>query len=154
MATPSVLRWSVTATIALTFVLLVMASIHTVESESVDHCSSKSKCRDCIRTVNCAWCMQTDIGNITRCYHKDHPTECQAIWNPQSHHENVKNEILSRKAKDLTGSTVGQGDSYVRSTEQLSSSFSSYTSTSTSTSYRKSVQVSPQRVNLQLRVGK
>lgn len=160
MALQNVFRWSLT-TSAIAFTLcLVLTSIPTANSDNVDHCVSKSKCRDCIRTVNCSWCMQTDIGNITRCFPSDHKNDCQLIWSPQSTLNYVKHESLSRKAKDVSGYQIGQGNSYVKSTEESSSSFSnsSYSSHSSSSSYssysRKSIQVSPQRVQLQLRMGK
>lgn len=79
MATQRVRRLSlVTRTIFLT--LLFINCVHIVTGEDNDLCASKSTCRDCIQTINCSWCLQS---NLSRCYRQDLQHACSEPWSPK-----------------------------------------------------------------------
>lgn len=69
---------------AIAVIFLMTILLHTAESLTVDHCVSKSKCHDCIQTMNCSWCLDTEIHNTTRCFHEvpSQETECTQVWRP------------------------------------------------------------------------
>lgn len=129
-------------------------------------CVSKPTCGDCLRTRGCAWCSQPDFGDKPRCFAAAAvaTVRCDAIVNPQNEMLLVENRKLSKASRSGAGAaTAGGGFA-----EGSSSAFEHHSATSSSSSgyseqsdsgasasggSKSVVQISPQRVNLKLRIS-
>uniref|UniRef100_U5EVW7 Integrin beta n=1 Tax=Corethrella appendiculata TaxID=1370023 RepID=U5EVW7_9DIPT len=129
-------------------------------------CVSKTTCKECIQTKSCAWCMQPDFGDRPRCFqpsltqlHGSCPEEY--TWNPDNEQTLVINRELSRAGSKAGGGQFVSGGSVSMSGSSSSSSSShhqssggSYFEESGSSNFgQDTVQISPQRVGLKLRIN-
>lgn len=126
-------------------------------------CVSKTTCRECIRTQNCAWCMQPDFGDKPRCFQPDLKSSVcpeEFILNPDNEQKFVLNEELTRSK--VVGGGVSSSGSFMEGSSSSSGSMSGSSSSMSGSSGSMSgsgsasgsiVQISPQRVNLKLRIS-
>lgn len=129
-------------------------------------CVTKATCGSCIQTQKCAWCMQPEFGNRPRCFQPDINAAkgCpeEFVVNPDNEQIIEKGWALSRGGgQTLGGGTMVSGGSmYEEESGQSSMSGHSSASGGSSMSGGSSgsasggvVQISPQRVNLKLRIS-
>lgn len=145
-------------------------------------CAIKTTCRECIQTSGCAWCLNPDFGDKTRCFHPSSTslsTGCgeQYTWNPDNEQRVVIGQQLTRTggavssagggyASGAYGSSSFSSSSSKKETFSSSSGFSASgayggsgsSQGSSSGSYGESAsritQIYPQRVSLKLRASK
>lgn len=131
-------------------------------------CVSKTTCRDCIQTKSCAWCMEPDFGDRSRCFQPSVASitgSCpeQYTWNPDHEERILIREELTRAGKSAAGGSAS--GVHISSSGEYSASGSSSSSGTFSSSSRgsasgsrsssgKIVQIYPQRVGLKLRISK
>jgi protocadherin alpha len=65
-------------------------------------CISKTTCRECIQTQNCAWCLQPNFGDAPRCFQPDlksmsNVCEEEFTWYPDNEQVLITNRELTRK---------------------------------------------------------
>ncbi len=126
-------------------------------------CTSKTTCGQCIQTPNCAWCMQENFGDRSRCYLPDLkigiPCEEEFVIDPANLITPVSNRSLSRGGKMIGGGIYEEGMSYegeesyqgsMSSSGSASSSGGSFGSASGSGSV---TQIRPQHVQLKMRIS-
>lgn len=133
-------------------------------------CVSKTTCRECIQTKNCAWCMQPDFGDKPRCFQPSLTSfagSCleEYTWNPDNEQRIFLNRELTRAGSASGGGSASgsYGESYSGSSSSSSSSSSSHSFGGSSSSsgsgawgasgQQSIVQISPQRVGLKLRIS-
>lgn len=134
-------------------------------------CVSKTTCRECIQTKNCAWCLQADFGDKPRCFQPSltpFAGSCleEYTWNPDNEQHMIWMRELTRAGSSSgSASAAGSyGESFSSSSGSSSSSSSSHSFGGSSSSgsggawgasgQEKIVQISPQRVGLKLRISK
>lgn len=152
--------------VAYTISILVIVQAQIAEKYTQNPCVNKRNCHECIQTQSCAWCMQPDFGERPRCFQPSYTTlgACKEefTWNPDNEQKLIINRELTRAGSRNAGGQMVYGGSYEANSSH-SSSFSSHSSTSYGASSRASasgsssgeiVQISPQRVNLKLRISK
>lgn len=100
------------------------------------NCASKGKCDDCIRSYGCEWCSDPDFKN-RRCYKAGDSQGCppRYIMNPTIETTGMVAKNLSDVVKSVTNSGSGGGSNSITG----------------STSQDNIVQVTPQRINVNLR---
>lgn len=127
-------------------------------------CVSKTSCSACIQTQKCAWCIQPDFGDRPRCFQPDlkPATPCleEFIVNPDNEQITVRGEALSRggvtfgggmvNGFDISGHEEGESSISGNSNSASGGSFGGGSSGSASGSV---VQISPQHVELKLRIN-
>uniref|UniRef100_A0A1I8PZ80 Integrin beta n=1 Tax=Stomoxys calcitrans TaxID=35570 RepID=A0A1I8PZ80_STOCA len=130
-------------------------------------CVNKATCHECIQTLECAWCSDPNHGDKPRCFSEYMNNFCSAqyIQNPKTIQEILVSQELSRAsggAAMMGGGQMSSGGSYYYNSSyssSMSGSFSSSSSASahgssaSASSYGEIVQISPQRVNLKLRMN-
>lgn len=127
-------------------------------------CVNKITCHECIQTSECAWCAEPSFDESLkpRCFSKLDRNFCDAqyVHNPQSIQEIITEEPLSRRGKAFgqVSSSGGGGGSYRYDNPRISSNsgtYNSYGSTNGSQRRmrRRIVQISPQKINLKLRIS-
>lgn len=126
-------------------------------------CTSKTTCSSCIQAQHCAWCMQPDFGDRPRCFLPDlkPATPCpeEFVVNPDNEEIMIRNMALSRSGQSIAGGGMASGGSYHEegsSSSSMSGSGSSASGGSASGGAAGGgsvVQVSPQHVNLKLRIS-
>lgn len=128
-------------------------------------CTSKTNCSSCIQTQSCAWCMQPDFGDRPRCFQPDlkPSTLCseEFVVNPDNEEIMLKNLQLTRAGYELSGGGMASGGSYSEqgsysssgSAKGSASGGGSASGSASGGSGASVVQISPQHVNLRLRVN-
>lgn len=153
--------------------LLLSCIVLSVESQlagklTQNPCVNKATCHECIQTLDCAWCSEPNHGDKPRCFleYTNNFCDAQYIHNPKTIQEIMMIRELSRgggSAAGMAGGQMSAGGSYYYNSSQSSSYSGSYSSSSSSSasgssasagSYGEIVQISPQRVNLKLRISK
>jgi integrin beta 1 len=152
------------------FVLISIFSAIESQSSSLaltqNPCVTKANCGSCIQTQKCAWCMQPEFGDRPRCFQPDINA---AKGCPEEYVVNPDNEQLIERGWGLSrgggqssdgGTMVSGGSVYEEESGHSSMSGSSSASGGSSMSGSSSgsssggvVQITPQRVNLKLRIS-
>ncbi|CAH1118909.1 unnamed protein product [Phaedon cochleariae] len=146
--------------------VLLISSLATAQVAqrytSLNPCTSKGKCHECIQTPSCAWCYDPDFGDSARCFQPSQAyqqeTRCREeyVLNP----DNVLSVLAARalsKAGRVTGGGGGQLVGGAEGSYNHSENWSESGSLSGSAGGGAAgaaggiVQVSPQRLNLKLR---
>lgn len=125
-------------------------------------CVSKTTCGECLRTRGCAWCSQPNFGDKPRCFAASAAANvrCDAVVNPLNEMMLVENRKLTKESSGSAaagGYAEGSSSAFEHHSASSSSGYSESSSSGSSSSsgYSKSVvQISPQRVNLKLRISK
>lgn len=128
-------------------------------------CVKKTTCSACIQTEKCAWCMQPDFGERPRCFQPDlkPQTPCpeEFVVNPDNEIYAIQADALSRGGKQLSdGKWVTgvsgfeqEGGMGSMSGGSSASGGSSMSGSASGSGSAKVVQISPQNVNLKLRIS-
>jgi len=155
-------------------VLVLTSCITTIHSQfgsdkaslQQNPCVSKTNCGSCIQTPKCAWCMQPDFGERPRCFQPDlRPTvPCPEEFtvDPGNEQEMIRAYALSRNGEILSGGEMASGGSvsgHESGQHSESGGFSESGGSKASggmagSSGAGAVQISPQHVNLKLRISK
>lgn len=125
-------------------------------------CVSKTTCGECLRTRGCAWCSQPNFGDKPRCFAAAAAASvrCDAVVNPYNEMLLIENRKLTKEsggdgASVAGGYAEGSSSTFEHHSASSSSGYSQSSSGHSSSGYSKSVvQISPQRVNLKLRISK
>lgn len=116
---------------------------------TMNPCTSKTTCSQCIQTQKCAWCMQENFGDRPRCFQPDFKVgvACDEAFtiNPDNEQSFEKDNPLSRGGFAIGGNQE-EGEEY--SQASMASGGSGYASASGSVT-----QIRPQHVNLKLRIS-
>lgn len=140
-----------------TFVLINLVNLSHSQFGGVEKaaysqssCASKETCSSCIQTPKCAWCAQDDFGDRPRCFQPDlkPATSCDEAFVVDP-----GNEMALLNALGLTRGGGMYEESH-QSEHSSSSRGSSSKGGSSSSASGGVVQISPQHVNLKLRVSK
>lgn len=152
------------------FALVLISSFNTISSQfgvektaafSQSSCSSKESCSACIQTPKCAWCSEDDFGDRPRCFQLDlrPATTCNEAFviDPANEMAVMRAHALSRGGKSIGGGTMVSGGTYEEEYQESHSS-SGHSSSSSGIKGGASgsggvVQISPQHVELKLRVN-
>jgi len=121
----------------ISFVLLAVLLCAISIAHSRDNCVSKANCGSCIQTPKCAWCMQPDFGDQSRCFDPELHHSCldEFTVDPGNEQYLIKAHAVSRNGETLSGDGHESGEG-----EQSEPA--------------GNVQMSPQHVSLQLRISK
>lgn len=131
-------------------------------------CVNKATCHECIQTSECAWCSDPKHGDKPRCFLEYTNNFCNPMYiqNPKTVQEILMMRELSRGggASAAAGGQMSAEGSYYYNASSSSSYSGSYSASSSSSgaygasgsasSAGEIVQISPQRVNLKLRISK
>ncbi|XP_050083366.1 integrin beta-PS isoform X1 [Anopheles aquasalis] len=139
--------------------MVVLLEQAASESYPVSTCPGKSTCGQCIQTKNCRWCKDPNFTQ-PRC-HGQIENYCAEEFtvDPSNSFTLIQGHALSKASGGAAaaGTSESQGSFYSQSHQQSSSSSSSFSQQSSSSSSSSSagsiVQISPQRVGLQLRLN-
>lgn len=158
-----------TLLITLLPLLIGLATSQLLDPNALQNpCISRNTCRECIQTKGCAWCLQPpseqNSNEQPRCFQpslsdRDRCPE-EFTWNPDNEVRVELERALSRSsAAGISGGGYEQG-AYYEEGFSGSSSFhgSHHEEHGASGSYGASghghiVQISPQRMNLKLRIS-
>ncbi|XP_055842893.1 integrin beta-PS isoform X1 [Episyrphus balteatus] len=158
------------AIIVLIGCVVIVTEAQIAEKYTQNPCVNKQTCRECIQTQSCAWCMATNFTDKPRCFHPSFAPlgACpeEFTWNPSNERTFIINRELSRASSIRGGGQMVSGGSY-EAGSSYSASGSSYQSSqygasakgssSSSSSFSAAsgsiVQISPQKVNLKLRIN-
>lgn len=123
-------------------------------------CITKTTCHECIQTPTCAWCFQPDFGDQKRCFQpatlppNSVNSVCREeyVWYPDNILQVIQQKELSKAHAGAGASS--SSSSWHQSSSSSSSHWSSSSSSSSSGHQQEIVQISPQRVNLKIRISK
>uniref|UniRef100_A0A2M4BWI0 Putative integrin beta subunit n=1 Tax=Anopheles marajoara TaxID=58244 RepID=A0A2M4BWI0_9DIPT len=135
--------------------IVVLLEQATSQSYPVSTCPSKSTCGQCIQTKNCRWCKDPNFTQ-PRC-HGQIENYCAEEFtvDPSNSFTLIQGHALSKASGGAAaaGMSEAQGSFISQTHQQSSSSSSSSYQSSSSSSAGSIVQISPQRVGLQLRLN-
>ncbi|XP_055910007.1 integrin beta-PS [Eupeodes corollae] len=149
---------------------VIIAESQIAEKYTQNQCVNKRTCHECIQTKSCAWCMMPNFTDKPRCFQPSIPPFdiCPEpyTFNPSSERTIILNRSLTKAGSISRGGQMVSGGSY-EAGSSYSASGSSYQSSEYGSSARGSssssgsfsassdsiVQLSPQRVNLKLRIN-
>uniref|UniRef100_A0A2M4AMG0 Integrin beta n=1 Tax=Anopheles triannulatus TaxID=58253 RepID=A0A2M4AMG0_9DIPT len=119
----------------------------------VSKCPNMVTCSQCIQTKDCRWCKDPSFTK-PRCYGTGITDYCPEEFtvDPNNSYQVINATALSKGSKAY-GTSEAQESFYSQSHQQSSSSSSSSYQSSSSSSAGSIVQISPQRVALQLRLN-
>uniref|UniRef100_A0A1I8PFU3 Integrin beta n=1 Tax=Stomoxys calcitrans TaxID=35570 RepID=A0A1I8PFU3_STOCA len=145
-------------------IFVLSCFVFAAESQSTgklsqNACVNKATCHECIQTLECAWCSDPKLGDKPRCFSEYMNNFCSAQYtqNPKTQQEILVNKVLSRASgrAAMGGGQMSAGSSYYyNSSYSSSSSAGASGSSAAASSYAEEIiQISPQRVNLKLRMN-
>uniref|UniRef100_A0A336M8L1 Integrin beta n=2 Tax=Culicoides sonorensis TaxID=179676 RepID=A0A336M8L1_CULSO len=158
-----------TLSIAILLLLLNLVASQIFDPNVLQNpCISQNTCRDCIQTKGCAWCLQPPSDQFSndqpRCFQPslsdyDRCPE-EFTWNPDNEQRIVIERALSRSsAAGISGGGYEEG-AYVEEGYSGSSSYQGHyheehgaSGSYGASGHRHIVQISPQRMNLKLRIN-
>lgn len=151
-------------------ILLSLTSIHAIILQDINPCLGKLSCHDCIQTKGCAFCSEEgDFSDRSRCFkpelHTTNERKCHENYtiNPDTEIKiEINNELTRHHISSGSSGTYISGGGIETGGSSYSSSFGGYSESSYGSSYNKHmkssqgqvVQVSPQKMNLKLRISK
>lgn len=125
-----------------------LSGVEKAQAYTQSSCASKETCSSCIQTPNCAWCAQDDFGDRPRCFQPDlkPATSCDEAFvvDPGNEMALLQNNALTRGGGMYEESYHG---------EHSSSSRGSSSKGGSSSASGGVTQISPQHVDLKLRVS-
>lgn len=139
--------------------LLLVISVNLVQSQFAETlienpCIDKMTCQDCMQTKSCAWCLQPDFGDKSRCFQ---PNLSPLVDNcPQEYIYNPDNVEMLNETVPLTRGSSATGGSSESSTKEFpwsSQNENEFPWTEQNENKNKIVQIYPQSVKLQLRIS-
>lgn len=135
--------------------MIATASGQSVNIPSANSCVSKSTCHDCIQTKSCAWCMDPEFGDRPRCFQTSDRSYGSGDFCREEFTYNQDNlqTIYPEYDRPLTRGRARGSASASGSFHSSSSGSSSSWSSSSGSAQGDIVQIKPQRVKLQLRMG-
>nr|XP_023020280.1 integrin beta-PS isoform X1 [Leptinotarsa decemlineata]XP_023020284.1 integrin beta-PS isoform X1 [Leptinotarsa decemlineata] len=147
------------------FIIIVIVTVVIAQIPqrftSLNPCTSKGKCHECIQTPSCAWCYDPNFGDSARCFQpsQTHFKECpeEYVLNPDNILSTIQAYELTRARKGSSGGggmMVGGFEGSYNHSEHWSASGSTsgqFEGSAGGGAAGQIVQVSPQRLNLKLR---
>ncbi|XP_077302935.1 position-specific antigen beta subunit myospheroid isoform X2 [Arctopsyche grandis] len=147
-------------------VLTILSAIFALSSsqqvdkfQGLNPCTAKATCHECIQTSSCAWCFQADFGDKPRCFQPSMTSisggcEEAYIFSPDNRLTKLENRELSKGSASGSGmmSSSGSMSGSMSGSGSMSSSGGSWGHSGSSAS-GEIVQISPQRVKLELRIN-
>lgn len=150
--------------------ILIVAEAQIADKYTQNPCPNKRSCSECIQTQGCEWCMMPNFNDKPRCFlpssspHGFCPPEF--VYSPNNSMTIIQNFELSQAGSksregqmayggsyEAGSSYSSSGSSYQSSQSGSSASMSGSSSASSQGASKSIVQISPQKIDLKLRMN-